>query len=184
MSAVPPHRISRRTIYVIPRLQWGTGLCLAAVVLAAGALFGWSLYYEASSALRVASLRAHYRFPSAYPIVGPALIRSLCALFVLMLAASAAVFFLFLRRVRRGVVRVAEVFRISGEGDLSTPADAPGVEEIASLGKKVDAIRSETLSLVAGIREEADMLRKEPLPPEEFRKRWDDLKGKIASVAP
>ncbi|MBI5418494.1 MAG: methyl-accepting chemotaxis protein [Deltaproteobacteria bacterium] len=167
-----------------PRLQWGSGLFFAAVVLAGGVLFGWSFYREARGALRIASLQAHYEFLSPYPIVGPALVRSLAALFVMTMAASALVFFLQVRRIREGVARLVEVFRISGEGDMSTPADAPGIDEIASLGRKVDAIRSETLSLVAEIREEAEILRKEPLPPEEFRKRWDALKGKIGRIAP
>ena len=80
--------------------------------------------------------------------------------------------------------RIAAVFRLSGEGDLSTPTDARGVGEFHTLGKQVDAARARTLEVIEGIRAEVDLMRKESLPEDEFMKRWEGLKEKIGRLAP
>ena len=66
---------------------------------------------------------------------------------------------------------------MSGEGDLSSPANAPGLREIGIFGKQLDAARGYTLEQIREIREEAEVLRREPLSPEEFRERWDRVKS-------
>ncbi|HEY6097029.1 MAG TPA: hypothetical protein VIU83_03155, partial [Candidatus Deferrimicrobium sp.] len=89
-----------------------------------------------------------------------------------------------IRKVHMATERIAAVFRVSGEGDLSTPTIKPGPGEFAAFGKQVDAARARTLEVIDGIRAEVDFMRKESLPDDEFLKRWEGLKEKIGRLAP
>ncbi len=184
MRADSPRHIHRRTIFINPRFQVGVAFCFAVVVIASSALFGWSFYRYAKGALRVASLHGHYHFRFPYEIVGGALVRKLAALSAGGTAAGFLVFLLILRRVRQGVGRLVDAFRRSAEGDLSTPTEARGILDVTDLGRKIDASRSRTHSLIREAREEADILRKDPLPDEEFARRWDALKQTLQRIAP
>ena len=179
-----PRHVARRTIFINPRFQVGVAACFAAAVLVAAALFGWSFHRYAKSALRIASLQGHYHFHTPYEIVGEALVRDVAALTVAGLAACLVVFLLILRRVRRGVGRLVDAFRRSAEGDLSTPTEARGILDVTDLGRRIDASRSRTLSLLLEARNEADRMRNDPLPDEEFARRWDALKETLRKVAP
>jgi hypothetical protein len=169
---------------VNPRFQGGVALRFAAVAFAGGALFGLSFYGYAREALRIASLQGHYHFLSAFDILGRELARHVAVLSAGVLASDLLVLLLVVRRVRGGIGRLVESFRISAEGDLSSPAEAPGLSGITDLGRKIDGVRSRTLSQIRKIREEAESLRSEPLTDEEFKKRWDALKAAIRKVAP
>lgn len=173
----------RKIVYIYPRLQGGVALAFAAVVFVGGILFSWHVGRDIRQALWDASLTGHYRFHSAYAVVGAIVIRHLAMLFAGTLLVGAALFFLGIRRIRIGTERIAEVFRISAEGDLSTPTDAPGPKELAALGKHVDTARSRTLEVIGRIRADIDLMRKEPLPDEEFLRRWEALKEKVGRVA-
>ena len=174
----------RKIVFISPRFQGGLALAFSAVVFAGWAVFSWLLVGDVRRALQDVSLTAHYQFQSAYEVVGASVIRHLAGLFAGILLASIALFFLALRKIRVGTERVAAVFRVSGEGDLSTPTDARGVGEFHALGKQVDAARARTLEVIDGIRAEVDLMRKESLPEDEFMKRWDGLKEKIGRLAP
>lgn len=179
-----PRHVHRRAIFINPRFQVGVALCFAAVVIAASALFGWSFHRYAKHALRVASLQGHYHFTTPYEILGGALVRNVAALTAAGLASGIVVFLLILRRVRGGVGRLIDAFRRSAEGDLSTPTEARGILDVTDLGRKIDASRARTLSLICEAREEAEILRKEPLSDEDFARRWDALKQTLQRIAP
>lgn len=174
----------RKIVFISPRFQGGLALAFSAVVFAGWALFSWRVVGDVRQALQDVSLTAHYQFQSAYDIVGARVIRHLAGLFAGILLACIALFFLAIRKIRIGTERIAEVFRLSGEGDLSTPTDAPGIGEFDALGKRVDAARARTLEVIDGIRAEVDLMRKESLPEDEFRSRWGGLKEKIGRLAP
>lgn len=174
----------RKIVFISPRFQGGLALAFSAVVLAGWAVFSWLVVGDVRRALQDVSYTAHYRFESAYDIVGESVVRHLAGLFVGVLLAGIALFFLALRKIRIGTERIAAVFRLSGEGDLSTPTDAPGIGELNALGKQVDATRAWTLEVIDGIRAEVDLMRKEPLPEDEFVRRWEGLREKIGRLAP
>lgn len=174
----------RKIVFISPRFQGGLALAFSAVVLAGWALFSWQVVGDVRQALQDVSLTAHYRFQSAYEVVGAGVIRHLAGLFAGVLLACVALFFLALRKIRTGTERIATIFRLSGEGDLSTPTDARGVGEFHTLGKQVDAARARTLEVIDGIRAEVDLMRKESLTEDEFTKRWEGLKEKIGRLAP
>jgi hypothetical protein len=77
-----------------------------------------------------------------------------------------------------------ETFRISMDGDLSSPANAGEIRDMADLGKKIDAARGRTLSKIREIAAEAEFLRSEPLSDEEFARRWDGMKAAMRRLAP
>ncbi len=174
----------RKIVFINPGLQGGAALCFALVVVAGAGFFALLVYSNLKQALMEASYTGHFRFLTAYQVVDNILLTHLAGLFLGVLCVSFAVFFLLVRRIRSGIGRVTEVLAASGEGDLSTPTEAPGLKAIASYGKQLDAARSHTLSRISEIREELDMLSSGPHAPEEFRKRWDALKGKIGGFAP
>lgn len=174
----------RKIVFISPRFQGGLALAFSAVVFVGWVLFSWDVIGEVRRALQEISLTGHYRFQSAYDIVGASVIWRLAGLFAGILLACIALFFLALRKIRIGTERIAAVFRLSGEGDLSTPTDARGVGEFHTLGKQVDAARARTLEVIEGIRAEVDLMRKESLPEDEFMKRWEGLKEKIGRLAP
>jgi len=184
MSPLRSSRIPRRTLFVNPRFQCGVALCFAAAVFAGGALFGWSFYRCATSALRIASFQAHYHFQSPYAVLGDSLIRHVAALSAGVLAASLLVLVLLVRRVRGGVGRLVESLHRSAQGDLSTPTAAEGLRDVVRLGGQIDAARTRTLSRIHKLRAEVDLLRSEPLPDEEFARRWNELKTAFRNVAP
>jgi hypothetical protein len=180
----PPHLVRRRILLVKPRLQGTVALCFAAVVFAGAALFAWFFCQYARTALRVASLQGHYNFLSPQEIIGGELARYVLALSAGVLAGSFLVLLLILRRIRGGVKRLHETFRVSMDGDLSSPTNATGLSDVAELGRGVDASRSGTLSRIREIRADAEFLRGEPLLDAEFAKRWDALKSAIRQVVP
>ncbi len=176
--------IFRRTYLVDPRLQAGAAASFALLIVAAGAVFTWFFGRAAVQALRDASYQAHYHFASFYDILGGLLVRHLAALFGGALAGSAALAALLLLRIRCGVERLEKEFRVSSEGDLSSWPAGPRIREVSEVGKKTAALRARTLSRIAEIRGEVDLLRKEPLPREEFDARWNELRRKVARLSP
>jgi len=184
MSPRAPRHAARRTVFVNPRFQGGVALCFAAVVCAGAVLFALSFHNYSKSALRIASIKGHYHFLTPYDIIGGALGRHVAALSVGVLAASLLVLILLVRRIRRGAERLVETFRISMDGDLSSPANAGELRDIADLGKKIDAARGRTLSKIREIAAEAEFLRNEPLSDDEFARRWDGMKAAIRRLAP
>ncbi len=174
----------RKIVFVSPRFQGGLALAFSVVVFAGWVLFCWHVVGDVRRALQDVSLTAHYRFLSVYDIVGESVARHLAGLFAGILLACVALFALAIHRIRVGTERIAAIFRLSGEGNLSTPTDAPGVGEFDALGKQVDAARTRTLEIIDGIRAEVDLMRKEPLPEDEFMSRWKVLKEKIGRLAP
>ena len=179
-----PYRSRRRTVLVSPRLQIGTALVFSAVVLLGGALFAWFLYRGSREALWAASFQGHFRGGTPYEILSGQVVRQLAVLFAAVTAAAVAAFVLLVLRIRAGMARLTEVLRMSGEGDLSSPANAPGLREVAIFGTQLDAVRSHTLGQIGEIREEVGVLRKEPFSPEEFQLRWDRLKVAIGRIVP
>lgn len=184
MTAGFPSQVKRRTIFISPRFQFGVAMCFAAAVLAASALFAWFFHSQAKSLLRVASLKGHYHFLTAYEIVGGDLVRRIAAMSAGGLAAGLLVFLFLLRRVRRGADRLVDAFRRSVEGDLSTPTDVGGILDMADLAGKIDASRLGTLSVIREAREEAEMLRDKSLSEDEFARRWSNLKQTLRRIAP
>ncbi|GAB4364413.1 MAG: hypothetical protein Kow00128_06050 [Deltaproteobacteria bacterium] len=179
-----PHQNRRRTVLVNPRLQIGAALLFSAVVLVGGALFAWLIYRGARDALWEASVQGHFRFDTPYQVVSDQVVRQLLQLFSVVAVAGVVTFLLIIRRIQAGMNRLIEVLRLSGEGDLSSPTDAPGLREVAIFGAQLDAVREYTLGQIREIRSEVELLRKEPVSPEEFRSRWDGLKEKIGRIAP
>jgi methyl-accepting chemotaxis protein len=177
-------RFRRRTVLVDRRLQVGTGLAFAALVSVSGAVFAVFFGRAAAGALRAASFQAHYHFLSSYEIVGGLLVRHLAGFFGGALAGVVVLSVFFLRRLRRGLARFEEDFRRSSEGDLSFRAQESHSRETAEVGRKADAFRARTRSRIDDIRKEADLLRKESLPPEVFLERWKSLKRKVAELLP
>jgi methyl-accepting chemotaxis protein len=159
-------------------------LCFAVVILLVAALFAWFFHRHAKVTLRVASLQGHYHFLFPYEILGTALTRHIAALSAGGLAASLLVFMVIQRRIHCGVERLVNVFRLSVEGDLSTPTEPPGQPELTGLGRKIDAARSRTLSRIRAANDEAKLLLEEPLSEEEFARRWDALKHILQRIVP
>lgn len=167
-----------------PRFQGGVALCFAVAVLAGGSLFGLSFYRTAGSALRIASFQGHYHFLTPYSILGDPLARHVALLSAGVLAGSLLLLALLVLRIRRGVGRLVDSLHRSAQGDLSTPTGAEGLRDLASIGSKIDKARARTLSRIREIRVEVEILRREPLPDEEFGRRWNELKTAFRKVAP
>ncbi len=176
-------RKRRKIVLISPRFQGGAALAFAALVLIGAVLFCLFVSRDVGRALREASVFAHYRFRSAYDVAGPILARDLAGLFAAMAVAGIGLYSLMIRGVRIATERLAAIFRLSGEGDLSTPTDVQGPGEFPVLGKQADAARAQTLAVINEIRAEIDLMRKESLPEDEFRKRWDALKARIGRIA-
>lgn len=174
----------RKIVFISPKFQGRLAFAFSAIVFVGWALFSWLVIDDVRQALRNVSLAGHYRFQSAYDIVGETLIRHLVGLFAGILLGGIALFFLVIRKIRIGTERIAAILRLSGEGDLSTPTDAPRVGEFDALGRQVDAARTRTLEVIDGLRAEIDLMRKASLSEGEFLKRWEGLKEKIGRLAP
>lgn len=179
-----PHRNWRRTVLINPRLQIGAALLFTAVVFLSGSLFAWILYRGSRESLWAASVQGHFRFDTPYQVVGDLMVRQLITLFTVVAATGILTFLLLIRRIHAGMNRLREVLRMSGEGDLSSPTNAPGLRDVAIFGKQLDAVRGHALEQIRELREEVKFLRKEPLSPEEFQERWDRVKEKIGRIAP
>jgi len=179
-----PHQNRRRTVLINPRLQIGTALVFTAVVFLGGALFAWVMYRGSREALWAASIQGHFRFDTPYQIVSDQMVRQLITLFAVVAVAGILTFLLLIQRIRAGMIRLRTVLRMSGEGDLSSPTNAPGLQDVAIFGKQLDSAREYTLGQILEIRAEVEILRKEPLSPEEFQERWDRVKEKIGRVVP
>ncbi len=184
MTSDSPRSGSRRTVFINPRFQGGIALCFGAVILGGAALFAWFFYLSSSSSLLAASFRGHYHFLRPFEIIGGSVVRHLLLLLAGTAAACLLLVLLLVRRIRGGVDRLLETFRLSMEGDLSTPTEAPGLSDLRSLGTRIDGIRSLTLEQIRGLRAEAEFLRREPLTEEEFAGRWEALKRSMQRVAP
>lgn len=185
MTPGSPKQFSqRRTIFVNQRFQLGVALCFVIVILAGAALFAWFFHLSARRLLLAASYQGHYHFMTSYEIIGGSMVRHLALLFLGVMAASLLLFLLLLRRIRLEVVRLFETFRLSMEGNLSTPTESPAPGDFKTLVTKIDSIRSRTLAQIDSIRAEAEFLSKEPLPAEEFNRRWNALKQAMGRVAP
>ena len=178
------HLAKRRILLVKQRLQGTVALCFAAVVFTGAALFAVFFYRTARTALRAASLQGHYDFLSPYEILGGELGRYVAVLSAGVLAGSLFVLLLLVRRIRGGTGRLVETFRVSMEGDLSSPSNPTGPSDIAELGKMIDASRSRTLSRIREIRADVELLRSAPQIDTEFAKRWEALKSAIRQVVP
>ena len=174
----------RKIVLISPNLQGGAALAFAALGLAAAAIFAVLIHRDVSEGLRNASFFAHFRFRSAYDIVHEPLARDVLGLFAATLVAGIALFFVMMRRVQAATGRIAAVFRLSGEGDLSTPTDAAGPGDFPIVGRQADAARGQTLEAIAGIRSEIEFMRKESLSEEEFLRRWEGIKERIGRIAP
>ncbi len=174
----------RRIVFISPRFQGGTALAFVVLAVAGAALVALLLARDARQVLWDAAYSGHYRIGSAYEIAGTCVARYVAALLAGTLAAGIALFFLVAWRVRRGAERIAAVFRISGEGDLSTPTDAPGPGEFPVLGEQIDTARSGTLQAIGEIRAEVAAVRGAALSEEEFLRRWSGIKERIGRIAP
>ena len=174
----------RRNKLVNPRLQGGVAIQIAAIVLVAGSLVALLLFRDIRQALWDASYSGHFGFSTPFRIVNGILVRRLLVLFALVFAGGSLAFLWYVRRVRRGIFRLVEAFQASGEGDLSSPADARGPGGIIDVGKAIDDVRSHTLARIGEVRGAVEAMRASALPEEEFTRRWETLKGKIERIIP
>lgn len=184
MKRSPYPHLQRRSRLVNPKFQGAPAVLVAAVILAAGVLVGFLLLRDIRQALGIAASRGHFGFPTPFPIVSDILVRRLLVLFALVFAGGSLVLLWSLRRIRKGISRLVEAFELSGKGDLTSPTDVPGVEELVDCGAEIDEVRAHTLALIGEIRGEAASMRGSALSEEEFARRWDALKGKIMRVVP
>jgi hypothetical protein len=178
-----PH-VRRRNRLVNTKFQGGAAVLIIAVVLFASAIVAFLLFRDIRQALWDASHSGHYGFPTSYRIVSDILVRQLLALLAFVFAGGGLSFLLYVRRVRNGITRVAEVLEASENGDLSSPANVRGFEGIVDLGAKIEDVRSFTLALIEEVRGEAEAMRTSALSQEEFEKRWEALKEKIGRITP
>lgn len=184
MKTMRPNE-QRRIILINPRFQGRVAMLFTAIILVGGGLLAFTIYGDARDALWNASVRGHFETElTPYTIVRTVLVRDLAVLFVGLLAASFVLFFLLMRRIRRGLGRLVEVMRKSGDGDLSTPTGLHGPREMTMFGERLDGIRARTLLEIREVRKEALVLEKENLPQEEHRRRWEELKERIGRIAP
>ena len=183
MTALQQKR-RRKIVLISPRFQGGVALSFVVLAVAGAALFSLLVSRDVRQELWDATYSAHYLVRSAYEIAGPGVVRHVAGLFAGTLLAGIVLLFLVIHRIRAGAERIAAVFRISGEGDLSTPADAPGPGEFPVLGEQMDAARSGTLQAIGEIRAEVALMRKGSLSEEEFLKRWDGIKERLGRIAP
>lgn len=177
-------RKRRKIVFISPLFQGGAALAFAAIVFAGAALFAFFVHRDVRQALWDASLSAHFRFVTAYDVVREPLVRDLGWLFAGTLVAGIALFVVVVRMVCSRTERIATVFRLSGEGDLSTPTGVRGPGEFPVFGRQIDAARGQTLEAIAGIRAEVELMRKESLSEEEFLRRWEGIKERIGRIAP
>ncbi len=185
MTPGSPRLVSRRrSLFINPRIQGGAAVCLTAAILVVAVLFAWRFHLSAGKSLLAASFHGHYEFRTPYEIVGKDAVETLGMLFLATSALCLLVFLCLLWRIRTGVNRLIKSLRISAEGDLSSPTPPGGQRDLASLAAKLDAVRSGTLARIEALRAETEALRNEPLPDDEFDRRWEALKRALRTVAP
>jgi len=176
----PPSRIR----YVSPRFQGPAVLAFAAIISIGGAIFWKLVDGEFRRIFRLAAIRGHYSFDSAYDIVRDLLAWHLAGLFIGVFLAGSVLILLLVAATRNGIGKAVASLRASADGDLSTPTGTGAVGEFDRFGKKIDDARSDTLASLLVIRDEVAALAKGGISPEEFRLRWDELKHRIRRIAP
>ncbi len=174
----------RKIVLISPAFQGGAALAFAVLGVAAAAVFASLVYRDVRMELWSASYAGHFRLQSAYDVAHEPLARHIAGLFAATLVTGVALFFLLVNRVQNATGRIAAVFRLSGEGDLSTPTDAGGPGEFPVVGKQADAARKSTLETIEGIRSEVELMRTESLSEDEFLRRWQGIKERIGRIAP
>lgn len=185
MTHESAHRVSRRrSVFINSRIQGGTALCFAAAVLAVSVLFAREFRLSAGRSLLAAAWQGHYEFLTPYEVLGGDVVRETTRFFLGSAVACTLLFLFVVLRIRAGVNRLIGTFRISAEGDLSSPTPGGGGRDLAVLGTRIDSFRARTLTRIEAIRAEAEFLRNEPLPEKEFARRWDALKRAVRTVAP
>jgi methyl-accepting chemotaxis protein len=177
-------RNRRKIVFINPSLQGGTAVYFGLIVVLGAALFSWLVFRDIREALWETSFSGHIRVRSSFQVLDDILISHMAGLFLGILAVSFAAYFVLVRRIRAGIRRVVRIYALSAEGDLSTPTDAPGLKEIASFGRQVDAARARTLARIEEMKTDAEALAGGSLSPEEFRERWTALKEKVGRFAP
>jgi methyl-accepting chemotaxis protein len=184
MRRNPHFAFRRRSNLVNPKLQGRAAILIIAVVLAAGVLAGYLLFRDIRQALGDASASGHFGFPTPFRIVSGILIRQLLALFALVFAGGSLAFLWYVRRIRSEISRLTEAFEAAGKGDLSSPSNVRGFQELVEFGTEIDEVRSYTLALIGEIRDEAEAMRTSGLSQGEFEMRWEALKEKIGRILP
>jgi hypothetical protein len=175
---------SSRIRYVSPRFQGPAVLAFAAVVSIGGAIFWKLVDDEFRRVFRLAAIRGHYAFGSAYDIVRDLLAWHLAGLFIGVFLAGSALILLLVAATRQGIGKALDSLKASADGDLSTPTGTGAIGEFDRFGRKIDAARSDTLAALMAIRSEVTSLAAGGIAPEEFRLRWDELKHRIRRIAP
>ena len=173
-----------RIRYVSPRFQGPAVLAFTAIISIGGVIFWKLVDGEFRRIFRLAAIRGHYTFDSAYDIVRDLLASHLVGLFVGVFLAGSILALLLVAATRRSIGKAVDSLRASADGDLSTPTGMGLIGEFDRFGKKIDAARSDALATVLEIRSEAAALAAGGIPPEEFRHRWDELKHRIRRIAP
>jgi hypothetical protein len=173
-----------RLRYVSPRFQGPAVLAFTAIISIGGVIFWKLVDDEFRRIFRLAAIRGHYTFDSAYDIVRDLLSWHLAGLFIGVFLAGSVLILLLVAATRHGIGKAVASLRASADGDLSTPTGTGAIGEFDRFGKKIDAVRSDTLASLLVIRGEVAALAAGGISPEEFRLRWDELKHRIRRIAP
>jgi hypothetical protein len=179
-----PYSGRRRIRYVHPRIQGGTALLFAAIIVAGGTAFGILAGRTFRQMLLDSAVRGHFPARSAYEFVRGPLSAWVAALAAGIFLPAAALFLVLAGNVRRGIGRAVRALHLSAERDLSTPTPFRGFGEAARLVGQVDDARAGALEALRAIRTEAEDLAASGAPAEEFRLRWEALRQRIREVAP
>jgi len=173
-----------RLRYVSPRFQGPAVLAFTAIISIGGVIFWKLVDDEFRRIFRLAAIRGHYMFDSAYDIVRDLLAWHLAGLFIGVFLAGSVLILLLVAATRNGIGKAVASLRASADGDLSTPTGTGAIGEFDRFGRKIDAVRSDTLASLQVIRSEVAALAAGGISPEEFRLRWDELKHRIRRIAP
>jgi len=173
-----------RIRYVSPRFQGPAVVAFAVIIALGGAIFWKLVDGEFRRIFPLAAIQGHYMFDSAFDIVRDLLAWHLAGLFVGVFLAGSILVLLLVAAARRGIGKAVASLRAAADGDLSTPTGMGTIGEFDRFGKKIDAVRSDTLASVLKIRSEVAALATGGISPEEFRLRWDELKHRIRRIAP
>jgi hypothetical protein len=179
-----PRPSPARIRYVSPRFQGPAVLAFAAITSIGGAIFWKLVDGDFQRVFRLAAIRGHYTFGSAYDIVRDLLAWHLAGLFVGVFLAGSVLILLLVAATRHGIGKAVASLQASADGDLSTPTGTGSIGEFDRFGEKIDAARSATLSSLLMIRSEVAALASGGISQEEFRLRWDELKHGIRRIAP
>jgi hypothetical protein len=179
---LPPRR--PRIRFVSPRFQGPPVLAFAAIIAIGGVIFWGLVDSEFQRIFLHTAIRGHYTFDSAYDIVRDLLSWHLTGLFCGVFLAGSLLFLFLVAATRNGIGKAVDSLRASADGDLSTPSGKCPIGEFDRFGEKIDGARSDTLASVQIIRGNAAELAAGGMSPEEFRRRWDELKQQIRTIAP